>query len=106
MDEFDDILIAIHGIGAQRRNSTVRYVANRLALSAVLRLKDTAPPIAPQPLGYFYSDVKGFTKVSALDTFDEARKDLLARTGFTEVFWADIPQEIVKEGRTIEETKA
>jgi len=36
--DFDDILVAIHGIDAQRRNSTVCHVTNGLAFSAILRL--------------------------------------------------------------------
>ena len=106
MDQFDDILVAIHGIGEQSRNSTVRSVATRLAQSSfALRSPDDLPPLAPQPLGWFYSDAQDVVKVAALDTFDAADHPL-ARTGFTEVFWADIPEDVVREGRTIEETKA
>jgi hypothetical protein len=103
--QFDDILVAIHGIGEQSRNATVRYVATRLALSSVsIGKPDDLPPISTQPLGWFYTDVRGAVKVAPLDSFPS--KHPLARTGFTEVFWADIPQDVVKEGRTIEETKA
>jgi len=106
MKEYDDILVAIHGIGGQSRNTTVRAVATRLAhSSASLGQGDELPPLAPQPLGWFYTDVRGAVKVAPLDTFDSPANPL-ARIGFTEVFWADIPQEVVKEGRTMEETKA
>ena len=106
MEEYDDILVAIHGIGEQSRNSTVRSVATRLAQSSfALSGPDDLPPLAPQPLGWFYSDVKGAVKVAPLDTFDAATHPF-ARTGFTEVFWADIPEDVVSEGRTLEETKA
>lgn len=105
MNEFDDILIAIHGIGEQSRNTTARSVATRLAHSSVAVVKPgESPPVAPQPLGWFYSDVQNAAKVVPLDTLDP--RHALARTGFTEVFWADIPQEVAKEGRTLEETKA
>lgn len=104
--KFDDILVAIHGIGEQSRNATVRYVATRLAHSSVSWGKaGDVPPLSPQPLGWFYTDVRGAVKVAPLDSFASATHPL-ARTGFTEVFWADIPQDVVKEGRTIEETKA
>jgi len=106
MSDFDHILIAIHGIGSQQRNATVRSVANRIAASQSLRITDGAPPLAPQPLGYFFSDVKGVVKVLPLDEFAKGRAEQLTRIGFTEVFWADIPQDAVKEGRTVEETKA
>ncbi len=105
MKEYDDILVAIHGIGDQSRNSTVRSVAVRLAHSSIAVGKpEDLPPISPQPLGWFYTDVCGAVKVAPLDLFD-APDHPLARTGFTEVFWADIPQEVVTEGRTLEETK-
>jgi hypothetical protein len=106
MSEFDDILVAVHGIGAQSRNATVRYVATRLAHSSISVEKPGDPlPLSPQPLGWFYTDVRGAVKVAPLDSFSSP-KHPLARIGFTEVFWADIPQEVVREGRTIEETKA
>lgn len=106
MSEFDDILVAIHGIGDQSRNSTVRYVATRLAHSSIsVGEKGDLPPISPQPLGWFYTDVRGAVKVAPLDSFDPPTHPL-AKIGFTEVFWADIPQEVVTEGRTLEEVKA
>ncbi len=106
METFDDILVAIHGIGEQSRNSTVRSVATRLAQSSLAFANpDDLPPLAPQPLGWFFSDVKGAVKIAPLDFFD-ATEHPLARTGFTEVFWADIPEDVVTEGRTLEETKA
>lgn len=108
-DEFKDILVAVHGIGAQSRNATVRYVATRLAHSSISMGRPGEPPpspaVSPQPLGWFYSDVRGAVKVAPLDSFTSPTHPL-AGIGFTEVFWADIPQEVVREGRTIEETKA
>jgi hypothetical protein len=107
MSNYEHILVAIHGIGEQSRNMTVRAVATRLALSAgTIGREGEPPPLAPQPLGWFHSDVQGAVKVAPLDAFDPETKHSMAAIGFTEVFWADIPQEVVKEGRTIEETKA
>ena len=107
MSNYEHILVAIHGIGEQSRNMTVRAVATRLALSAgTIGKEGEPPPLAPQPLGWFYSDVQGVVKVAPLDAFDPETKHSMAAIGFTEVFWADIPQEVVEEGRTIEETKA
>ena len=105
---FDDVLIAVHGIGAQQRSSTVRSVATRLADSKALRGNGSSEysPVAPQPLGYFHSEVKDMTSVSPLDDLDSLQHSDLASIGFAEVFWADIPQDVVKEGRTLEETKA
>lgn len=107
MSDYEHILVAIHGIGEQSRNMTVRAVATRLALSATtLGKPGEPPPLSPQPLGWFYTDVRGAVKVAPLDSFDPKIEHSMAKIGFTEVFWADIPQEVVKEGRTIEETKA
>ena len=105
---FDDILIAVHGIGAQQRSCTVRSVATRLADSKALRGNGNGEysPVAPQPLGYFHSELKGITSVCPLDDLESLQHSDLASIGFAEVFWADIPQEVVKEGRTLEETKA
>jgi hypothetical protein len=105
MSQYADILVAIHGIGDQSRNSTVRAVATRLALSSTSMGKATdPPPLSPQPLGWFHTDVRGAVKVAPMDSFEPTHS--LARVGFTEVFWADIPEQVVEEGRTIEETKA
>ena len=103
---FKDIIVAVHGIGEQSRYSTVRSVATRLAGSRALRANSKSRPVAPQPLGYFHSDVRSFTSVRLLDDVDSLQGTDLASIGFAEVFWADIPQEVVKEGRTLEETKA
>jgi len=106
--KFTDIIVAVHGIGQQRRYSTVRSVATRLAASKTLLAGSTDPvrPVAPQPLGYFHSEVRGITSVTLLDDAVFLGKTPLATTGFAEVFWADIPEKVVVEGNTLEETKA
>ena len=63
-------------------------------------------PVAPQPLGYFHSDVTRITSVSLLDDLQSLKNADLASIGFAEVFWADIPQKVAREGRTLDETKA
>jgi hypothetical protein len=103
--KFEDIIIAVHGIGAQHRFETVRSVANRLASSKRLLGDAKSFPVAPQPLGYFHSDVTRLSSVCLLDDRQALNVDL-ASIGFAEVFWADIPQDVAKEGRTLEETKA
>jgi hypothetical protein len=104
--QFKDIIVAVHGIGEQSRFSTVRSVATRLAGSKTLLGKVTVHPIGTQPLGYFHSDVEALTSVRLLDDVDNLKGTDLATIGFAEVFWADIPQKVVEEGRTLEETKA
>lgn len=106
--KFKDIIIVIHGIGQQNRYSTVQSVATRLAASKTLLAgnPDPARPVAPQPLGYFHSEVRGITSVKLLDDAAFLGNTALSTTGFAEVFWADIPEKVVKEGSTLEETKA
>jgi hypothetical protein len=103
--KFTDIIIAVHGIGDQSRFSTVRSVANRLAVSKALLGESKAYPVAPQPLGYFHG-AKESVSACLLDDADSLKESDLASIGFAEAFWADIPQEVLREGRTLEETKA
>lgn len=104
--KFTDIVVAVHGIGQQIRYSTVRSVATRLAASHTLREGSKYPPVAPQPLGYFHREVTGLTSVVLVDDLTPLAPALLSGVGFSEVFWADIPDKVLKEGSTLEETKA
>ena len=92
----DKVVVAIHGIGSQRRSDTIRSVARRFGARSM-------PPLPVMPLGFFNLGRSGEVHVSRLDTTPD---DPLARIGFAEVFWADIPREVVKEDDTLEETKA
>jgi hypothetical protein len=103
---FTDVLVAVHGIGEQARFATVRSVATRLASSDAFHLNGKANPLTVQPLGYFHGDAKNFASLLLLDDEDNLKDTDLARIGFAEVYWADIPDEVLKEGRTLEETKA
>ena len=92
----DKVVIAIHGIGSQQRSATIRSVARRFGE----REKD---PLPVMPLGYFNVGKTGEVHLSRLDAPDDSE---LRGIGFAEVFWADIPRQVVKEGDTLEETKA
>ncbi len=92
----DKIVIAIHGIGSQQRSSTIRSVAQRFG-----EREDTPLPV--MPLGYFNIGKTGEVHLSRLDA---PAASPLERIGFAEVFWADIPRQVVKQGDTLEETKA
>ena len=95
-EKLDKIIIAIHGIGRQQRSSTIRSVA--------MRFGDHKPPPLPlMPLGFFHVGVADKVHVSRLEVSDDHR---LRRIGFAEVFWADIPGEVVKANDTLEEAKA
>ena len=92
----EKIIVAIHGVGSQVRSSTIRSVARRFGDRSV-------PPLPVMPLGYFNISVGSEVRWSRLDTEPD---DMLAKIGFAEVYWADIPAQIVKAGDTLEETKA
>lgn len=103
---FTDVIVAVHGIGQQKRFETVRSVATRMAGVETLRARGLGEPVVPQPLGYFHSDVKRLTSVCLVDDLDVLKGMDLASIGFAEVFWADVPEDVVKEGNTLDETKA
>ncbi|HWD18745.1 MAG TPA: hypothetical protein VHB20_05655 [Verrucomicrobiae bacterium] len=107
---YSDIIVTVHGIGKQNRCETVRSAATRLASSQTLSAGGASHPVAPQPLGFFHpplhSDVENFAFVTLLDDPAALTGAALDQIGFAEVFWADIPQEVAQEGRTLEETKA
>ncbi len=92
----DKIIIAIHGIGSQRRSDTIRSVARRFG-------DRSEPPLPVMPLGFFHIGKAGEVHVSRLDAPEGSP---LQRIGFAEVFWADIPRKVVKDDDTLEETKA
>lgn len=97
-DNYQKILVAIHGIGAQHRNATIRSVAYRFGARE-------NPPLASQPLGYYHSEVRDAVTVHGLDLPENLQPEL-RQLGFAEVFWADVPQTVEAEKRTLEETKA
>jgi|GEM_PF-715305 len=101
-DKYTSIIVAVHGIGDQTRNATVRSVVTRFA--RMERLAGAMTLVAPQPLGYFHSDVQDVIKVSPVNRLLDSSLPL-SRLGFSEVYWADIPQLALDDGRTIDETK-
>jgi hypothetical protein len=92
----DKIVIAIHGIGDQYKNATIRSV-----VSIFGRCFDRATPV---PLGGFY-EADGTIKPYRA-TIPATVETPLKTIGFVEAYWADIPRRVQKEGYTIEETKA
>lgn len=92
----EKIIVAIHGIGSQVRSDTIRSVAQRFG-------DRNCPPLPVMPIGYFNLGNDANVRVSRLNVDP---KNSLARIGFAEVFWADIPAQVVKANDTLEETKA
>ncbi|WP_187612864.1 YrzE family protein [Paraburkholderia sp. 31.1] len=92
----DKIVVAIHGVGRQPRSTTIRAAVRRFGAR-------NEPPLPVLPLGFFNICGVGEVRVSRLDV---PRDDELSRIGFAEVYWADIPRDVVKQGDTLEEVKA
>lgn len=85
------VIVAVHGIGEQFRYATIRSVVNRFCGYNELP--------AAVPLGMFYADEKNFL---VLKTPEYAK---LRSRAFAEVYWAEIPRDVVKDQYTLEEAK-
>lgn len=89
------VIVAVHGIGDQFNYATVQTVTRRfcsfLGLSTGI------------PLGTFHATQVGETGALLMQSpnFPPGFDHL----GFAEVYWADVPRELVKKGYTIEESK-
>ncbi|HUR46416.1 MAG TPA: DNA/RNA non-specific endonuclease [Candidatus Saccharimonadales bacterium] len=94
--EITKVVVAVHGIGSQLRYATVQSVAARFSEYC----KDQRRP----PLGSFHPQPP-FT-VGMLPFEVSKLPEALRGVGLAEVFWANIPQEAVKDKDTLEETKA
>jgi hypothetical protein len=97
-DPIDKIIVAIHGIGSQSRSSTIRSVASRFG-------DRCEPPLPLMPLGYFNLGEIADVRISYLETRPDGDESL-KNVGFAEIFWADIPRDVVKSADLLEETKA
>ena len=96
-DPIDKIIVAIHGIGSQSRSGTIRSVASRFG-------DRCEPPLPVMPLGFFNLGEPAEVRISYLETSPHDAS--LKNVGFAEIFWADIPEGVVKENDLLEETKA
>ncbi len=96
LEGVNKVVVAIHGIGSQTRSSTIRYVVRQFG--------DRCPVKLPlMPLGFFHIGPGVDSVVSRMPpNFDPD----LARIGFVEIFWANIPRGVVDSKDTLEETKA
>jgi hypothetical protein len=98
------IVVAIHGIGNQLHSDTVRSVASQFGARY-------DPPLPVMPLGYFDIAGVGEVDVRQLDLpqggpYTAEQRAFYSALGFAEVYWADIPREVVKQDDTLEESKA
>jgi hypothetical protein len=94
------VIVAVHGVGEQLRCEAEQAVAARFAL-------DMNPALPLMPLGHFHVGRAGDVGVSALigpprDWDSDDRRNI----HFAEVYWANVPRDIVKQADTLEEAKA
>jgi hypothetical protein len=89
------IIVAVHGIGDQIANATVQSVAFRL-----YEYYGHPPAV---PLGRFHRSANAPPGVELFER--DSDPTFPARLGFAEVYWADIPRELVDRGFTLEEAK-
>lgn len=95
LPEAKKIVIAIHGIGDQYRNATIQ--------SVVTSFGKFADYVATMPLGRL--ETEGGKKILFLRGPPPPQPPL-DKIAFVELYWADIPRKVQKEGYRIEETKA
>ncbi|MGJ8697028.1 MAG: hypothetical protein ACSHYF_11975 [Verrucomicrobiaceae bacterium] len=106
---FDRVFVVVHGIGKQQRGATLRGAVRQVGK---LFVEDEAGgwEVPDRPLGYYFQeweDAKArHGDGESVPCLPMGPSGPLARVGMSEVFWADIPQGVVDEGRTIEETKS
>jgi hypothetical protein len=88
------VIVAVHGIGDQFAFATVRSVADRFCQYMGLP--------AAIPLGRFHG-LRGTITGAYIPSGN--MKFFPVGLGFAEIYWADIPRAMVKEGHTLEESK-
>jgi hypothetical protein len=87
------IIVAVHGIGDQFRYATIQSVI------AQFRADRSRPPVVP--LGSFHAK----NRRKPLSLGPPYPEESFGELAFTEVYWADIPREIVKDGHTLEDVR-
>ncbi|MGC3988369.1 MAG: hypothetical protein QM796_01545 [Chthoniobacteraceae bacterium] len=95
-NQITTLIVAIHGIGDQKRFETIQAVAHRLG--KYLGFEGEAP------LGAFHPEFNAVPNASgksfAYSFYAEPK------VGLAEVYWADISNEAERSGDTVEESKA
>ncbi|HZF09303.1 MAG TPA: hypothetical protein VFE33_10985 [Thermoanaerobaculia bacterium] len=86
----EKVIVAVHGIGDQKRFATIQQVLGQFS-----RYHGQAAAV---PLGSFHS-----AESSGVFTTDELPE--LRGLGFAEVYWADVPRQVVKEEYVLEDVQ-
>ena len=88
------VLVAVHGIGNQFQYATIQAVAHGFL------------PLPPQagddPLGRFHRDATG---PYMLQDDPLLNQEGVGGIGFAEIYWADIPREVVEKKYVLEEAR-
>lgn len=88
------VIVAVHGIGDQFNAATISSVATRFC-------RYVNKPAAI-PLGRFHG-AEGTVSVAYFPT--EVLPGFPENYGFAEIYWANVPRDVVKEGYILEESK-
>jgi len=92
------VIVAIHGVGEELRGATIRQAANQFG--ALL-----CPGQPLEPLGLFNSGRHDPVLPIRLSRVADAQgPTALADLWFAEAFWADVPEDVVKQADTLEDT--
>ncbi len=91
------IIVAVHGIGDQFRYATIQSVIARFCSYHGL-------PSAV-PLGKFHVEQRIPNQREPLSVVPPYPIDKFGELAFTEVYWADIPDKVMKDGHTLEEAR-
>lgn len=91
------VVVAVHGIGDQVRNSTV--------LSTAIRFCDYYSYPGMLPLGSFHGALENGASAMVLNPPPQ-RAGLTGEIGFAEVYWADVARDVTAKPYTLQETTA
>jgi hypothetical protein len=92
------MIIAVHGIGDQ-----IGYATAQSVVSQVGNYYDI---MASMPLGRFYATLgSGECRPAPIVMSAPPDPAVFVGLGFAEVYWAEVPRRIVREGHILEETK-
>ena len=91
------LVLAVHGIGDQTRNSTILSTAAQFTHHFGYR--------ALLPLGGFYDSLQNGSPPFVITQTAPTSPGPLSTLGFAEIYWADLAREIETAGYTLQETK-
>lgn len=94
-DPAKKVVLAVHGIGDQVKNSTI--------LSTAIRFCDYYSYPGMVPLGRFYGALDAKAPAVILDP-PPRRAGLTGEIGFAEVYWADVARDVAEKPYTLQET--